>query len=387
MFKMKKWALRLCNEWAQKSAPALAYASKFPRAWLVFFMLISSFLTAYPLWNANKYLFRYYDGPFYMIVAKTFYNLSPAEASSFWMMPNFYYACHLPFYPFIIRVLQLLTQDYEIAMLLASLLTSVAAVVLFYEVLRRFDWVSSPFWTAALFCFLPPRWLIYKTVGATEPLFFCWIFLCFLAWHRRSAWALMLFIMCASLTRITGVLLGPIFFLLFALEKSYSKAFILCFSAVGLIGLFSYYHYQFGDFFAYFTFNDGQAKMIQWPPFRVYLGSISDASHLPAESFLLTYAIAFFGTLSLWKKRELFVFCSVFFLFTIFIFHSDIARYILTIAPFAILVGYEPLFKLRLVRLGAFALSPLVFIYAWRFVPMNTMPMDWYQKVLHFLNN
>ena len=383
---VKKWA-EIGKDWiTQLSQAVSARIESNPRSCLVAFLLLSELLTYLPLWNANKTIFRFYDGPFYMVVAKTFYSLTPEQAASFWMMPNIYYACHLPMYPLLIRIFQLLTQNYEIALVLATVFSSVAAVVLFYEVLKKFEWVSFPFWTAFLFCLLPPRWLIYKAVGATEPLFFCWIFLSFLAWHKRNAWALMLFIMGASLTRITGVLMGPIFFVLFMLEKKYRKGLILCFSALGLVALFSYYQYQLGDFFAYFTFNLGTAKLIQFPAFKAFLASLQDANHLSAESYLFTYGIAFFGTVSLWKKRELFVFCSVYFGFTVFIFHLDISRYMLTIAPFAILVAYDPFLKLKSVRWGVLALSPLMLIYAWRYIPLNTMPLDWYSKLLNFLN-
>src|SRR5437773_1929976 len=70
------------------------------------------------------------------------------------------------------------------AMMLATLATSVLAAVLFYEVLRQWDLVRSPLWTAVLFSFLPPRWLIYHSVGATEPLFFCCVFGVFLAYRK-----------------------------------------------------------------------------------------------------------------------------------------------------------------------------------------------------------
>ena len=211
-----------------------ALAVSHPRSCLAILMLMTEIVTFAPVWDASKTLFRFYDGPFYMVVAKTFYNLTPEQAASFWMAPNSYYACHLPLYPLLIRAFQLVTQSYEIGTIMATTFSSVAAVVLFYEVLKRFDWVNSAFWTAFLFCILPPRWLIYKAVGATEPLFFCWVFLSFLAWHKRNAWALAVFILCASLTRITGVLMGPIFFFLFLLEKRYLKALVVPLSASGL---------------------------------------------------------------------------------------------------------------------------------------------------------
>ena len=127
-------------------------------------------------------LFRYWDGPLYLYVARVLYDVPAAHPFVVYDLPPMYFASHLPLYPMLIRGLSAVTGGHlPAAMMLATLATSVLAAVLFYEVLRQWDLVRSPLWTAVLFSFLPPRWLIYHSVGATEPLFFCCVFGVFLA--------------------------------------------------------------------------------------------------------------------------------------------------------------------------------------------------------------
>jgi hypothetical protein len=112
---------------------------------------------------------RYYDGPLYVVVSKTFYTpASPLYSANF--LPASYFAAHLPGYPIIIWLFSLALSPF-IAMLVANLAISAAAVVVFYLLLTRFKLVHDPFSSALLFLFFPPRWFLYRSIGASEPLF------------------------------------------------------------------------------------------------------------------------------------------------------------------------------------------------------------------------
>src|SRR5262249_13111471 len=146
---------------------------------------------------------RYWDGPPYLYVAKTLYQVPEDHPFVPYDLPRAYFANHLPLYPLLVRALTpLALGSYPAALLLATLATSVAAAVLFYELLVRWQLVASPLWTAPLFCVLPPRWVIYHAVGATEPLFFCCVFAAFLALRAERPWLVLLASLAASLTRI-----------------------------------------------------------------------------------------------------------------------------------------------------------------------------------------
>ncbi len=112
---------------------------------------------------------RYYDGPLYAVVSKTFYTQN-ANIYSALGLPAAYYAAHLPGYPSVIWLFSLVTAPLT-AMVVANLAISAGAVVTFYAFTTRFKLVHDPFSSSLLFLFFPPRWFLYRSVGASEPLF------------------------------------------------------------------------------------------------------------------------------------------------------------------------------------------------------------------------
>ena len=62
------------------------------------------------------------------------------------------------------------SSGYEPALLLVSMLASIAAVLLFYRLARDVWKLPSPVFLSLVFLFLPPRWLLYRSTGATESL-------------------------------------------------------------------------------------------------------------------------------------------------------------------------------------------------------------------------
>lgn len=85
---------------------------------VIFFVLVSTFFVWLPfllksnLWygieipNSNtQYIYRNFDGPLYIIPAKTFYNKEAIEKIGLELaLPAKYFAAHLPLYPFLIRI-------------------------------------------------------------------------------------------------------------------------------------------------------------------------------------------------------------------------------------------------------------------------------------------
>jgi hypothetical protein len=346
-------------------------------------MLAANLLVYVPFRNTPDILYRNYDGPFYMYVAKTLYHM-PSEAVFDEPLKNKYYASHLPAYPILIRLVKVLTgASYPVAMLLATTLSSMAAGILFYHLLRAWNLVLSPFWTSLLFCFFPPRWLLYHSVGASEPLFLCFIFAAFLALKNHKDWLVVLFITCASLTRIMGVLLIPCFIIIYAQRKEFKKIPLVCISLIGLSSLFSIYYYEFGDFFAYFRYNLQDKGMIQPYPFEVFRFYASKVNFHSTELYFMLYAVYGIGAILLWEKREFFIYSAIYLVFTCFIFHFDLPRHLIPLAPFALLVAFDsylskPAFKIVLVPI----LLYLGYVYVWGWLPYPLLPERGFHQLL-----
>jgi hypothetical protein len=356
-----------------------------PQALLAALMLLSSVAVYVPFLGSMDKVYRYWDGPPYLYVAKTLYDVPEDHPFTPYGLPPSYFANHLPGYPLLIRALTPLTLgDFPMAMLLATLLTSVAAGLLFYELLRSHGLVRSPLWTAVLFCFLPPRWVIYHAVGSSEPLFLCCVFAAFLALKaERPAWVAV-FAALGSLTRMPGALLIPIFGLVYLTRREWARAAAMGLGGLGLLGLFTYYHFVFGDFWAYFTWAAETTHMMAAPFAKWSIYATSNKLH-SIELFAGLFLVYGLGTLSLWKRRELFIYAAAYWLFCTMINHPDVPRLILVIAPFALLVGFDELLSRRPARLLLPLLLFFDYSYAWGYLPHKLVGRGVYEELLKVL--
>lgn len=365
---------------------ALTRAIRHPSLWVALAMLASTAVVWLGASGEPDALTRYWDGPNYMYTAKTFYRVPPDHPFAAIGLAPSAFATRLPAYPALIRLCSIFTAgDYPAAMLLATLLSAMAAAVLFHRALLAWGWVASPLWTALLFCVLPPRWVVYHSVGATEPLFMACVCGAFLALRReRNAW-LIACVALASLTRITGVFLIPVFCAAWALRGRWREAALVPLAGLGLVALFAFHAVAFGDFFAYFTVNSGERGLLRWPPFAMIAFYADHARPHSGEFMIGLYALYAAGTLLLWRQRELFLYCATFFVFHSFVFHDDVSRYLLSLAPFALLVGFDGLLQRPAFRVLALLAGAASHVYAWGVLQRNLASPELYENLLKAL--
>lgn len=131
----------------------------------------------------------------------------------------------------------------------------------FCQLLIESKAVAYPLWSAAISLFLPARWLLYHSVGATEAPFLLLVFLSMLAYLRVHYAAAFLLAGLSDITRITVLFLGLVYLLMLLREKKWSKVPLLALVATLVLLLFTFYNHQFGDFLAYFSEN---ARLLRW---------------------------------------------------------------------------------------------------------------------------
>ena len=349
-------------------------------------MLFSTLLVWAPFLRDHDTLYRYWDGPHYAYLAKTLYDVPADHPFVAYGLTPAYYSTHLPAYPILIRILAVVTLgSYLPAMLLATLLTAIAAALLFHEVLTRFELVRSPLWTAMLFAFLPPRWVIYHSVGATEPLFLCFVFGAFLAYRKDRPWALAGLIAAASLTRIMGVLLVPAFVACYLLERRLRHAAIVPVALLATFGVLVWHRLMYGDLLAYVTRNVGESGHMAFPPLKAFFAYAGDGDTHSAELYLALYLLYGLGTMALVKQRPFFLYCLTFFAFNLFVFHFDLSRMFVPVAPFALLVAFDWIWSEPAARLIAPLLVYLDCQYAWGLIPRNAVELPVYESLLRVL--
>jgi hypothetical protein len=323
-------------------------------------------------------IFRYWDGPNYLEVAKTLYFVPGDHPLAKYGTTPTYFACHLPFYPALIRLFSYV-MGYPLAMIWVTVASAAMATVAFYYLLLEYGCVKQPLYSAALSTILPARWLVFKSVGATEPLFLLLVFVSLIAYKRgRLGWA-MIFASLSGITRIVGVLMGVVYFIDLVRTRRYRAIPLLAVIGVPLLLTFVFYHFHFGDFWAYFGHNLG---MLNPQPFAT-LGfyAKTGATH-PSEFHFLLYVFYALGVLMLWRWRVLFTYALVFYLFTIFVYHDDVSRYSLAFAHVALIVGGDRLFNTSQFKW----LIPLVLylgvVYAGTLLPTNVVDVAEYQLLL-----
>jgi len=344
---------------------------------LVLASVFSSVLLYLPVHRKDPTaLFRYWDGPNYLYVARTLYDIPAQHPFVFYKTTPAYFACHLPFYPLLIRLFSYL-MGYPAAMLAVTLLCSGLATYLFYLLLKETEIVKSPFWSTLVFLFLPARWMIYHSVGSTEPLFLSLIFAAMLACKRHKAWLVCLFLGLSSMTRIVGLLAALAYFLYLLHQKRWKDLPWLFLVPLPLLVVFTFYLYRFGDFWAYFHWN---AKLLHKMPLEVFSAYAGNGDLHSAELYLGMFLIYGVGVFMLRSTPMLFWYSLVFFGFNLFVFHEDLSRYFIPIAPFALIIAYDRIISTRAFQMLFPLLVYMVYVYSWAVVQRNVMfPQLWPQ--------
>ncbi|MBI1863890.1 hypothetical protein HYS03_01640 [Candidatus Woesebacteria bacterium] len=332
-----------------------------------------------------------YDGPLYMVVAKTFYNASQIEHSFSFNLPVIYYAAHFPFFPFLIRIFSLiLVMPY--AMLVVSLLSSFICLFFFYKFIR--DYVSNQdalFLTFA-FSVFPARFLIVRSVGSPEPLFVGAIIASIYYFKRKNYLLASIWGVVAQITKSPAILLFVSYLLAIGLPagkrliisnfgKTVSRLnflFILVLLIpLSLVGVFFLYKFSLGDFFSYF--HSGDNIHLFFPPFEIFNYAQPWVNTHWLEEIIFVYLLGFLGIATLWKEKDktLFWFVAVFFFSTIFVSHRDLIRYSLPIVPFLYAAFSKYLVKREFKLAILFLLVP-IYLFSLAFISNNVMPIsDW----------
>jgi hypothetical protein len=341
----------------------------------------SSFLVYWPFLRDMAAVYRFWDGPNFVTVARTAYVILPDNPLLAYVYHPSFFAAYLPFYPFCVRLLSVF--GYQQALLLVSVAASVGAVLLFYRLARDVWKLKSPEFLALVFLFLPPRWLLYRSVGATEALYM----LCVLAsmWFfekgrvgRASAAAGL-----AALTRISGLMITPAYGVLLLGQRRWRSLAWLALIPAGLFGYFVFCALRFGNFFAYFE-THGE-KLARWMPFGFLPVLFQKGLYHQVEFHILLAVVYAVGISRLRPYPVLFSYCVFEFALHVCLSTEDWSRYFLSMAPFALVVGYRELLDTRFFRWVLPVLAGLGVYYARGVIPLNGCRPDIYLRLLAHL--
>jgi 4-amino-4-deoxy-L-arabinose transferase-like glycosyltransferase len=341
------------------------------------------FLTPYGM----SYIFRNWDGPGYVVVAKTFYDVNLInKINPFWFLNAVHYAYQFPLYPVFIRIFSFM--GYNQSMIFTSQLFSLFFVIALYYLVKIANPKANALAVALLAIFYTPRWFIVSHVGSTEPLFVFFITLFMICYLKKKYWLSALWVSLAQLSKPQGIVFFAgisLFYLVevIARKKSLIKAvreylpFLLI--PISLIGIFILYYFKYGNFFA-FMGNEAFPTM-QWPPLKIFTATEVYATTIGLftvwkESLIFTYIVYFIPIAVLFQKKfYLFAITAlVYFLPVLLFVQTDMARFILPILPFAFLGLSDGLSK-KPVYIALFLCIPMVYLYSIGYINFNLAPL------------
>jgi len=131
--------------------------------WTPFFLRLSSFWSIPLPQQGLATIVSNYDGPLYLVAAKTLYNKGLIKTNYQFPLPTEYYTAHFPLFPLLIKLGGAVV-NFPYAMLIVTLFSGVLATYFFYKLLRDYTDEKNALFLTFLFSILPARWLIVRSV-------------------------------------------------------------------------------------------------------------------------------------------------------------------------------------------------------------------------------
>src|SRR3972149_3584202 len=360
--------------------------------WLPFFARLKS-LWGIPLPPGGMAtIVANYDGPLFMVVAKTFYNPEAIKNLFQFPLPVEYYAAHFPLFPILIKSLSFLL-NLPYSMLTITLASSFLALYFFKKLAQEFVGSQNALWLTFIFAVLPARWLIVRSVGSAEPLFVAAIVASVYYFRRKSYWLAGIWGALAQSTKSPGILLFVAYFIsiiypelkklsVTPLNKwpevlNLKKVYPISSIPLTLLVIFIIYQIRLGDFLAYF--HSGDNIHLFFLPFSIFNYSSPWVGTFWLEEVIFVYL---FGVIALvrlinFRERTLAWFVGIFLTSLIFVSHRDLIRYGLPIVPFAILAFSETLIK-KEVKIALAVLALPIYLFSLAYISQNAMQIsDW----------
>jgi hypothetical protein len=287
-------------------------------------------------------------------------------------------------------------------MFVINFIATVIFGVVLFRFLRDFGYSRQPLWLSVLFLFLPLRWLIYHSVGASEGLTLMFIMLSVYAFKRNRYWQAGIWGICVVWTRPNGIFLlaGFGLFLLWeALQKAglpenisswVRQAFktfrwqafpVLVLMPVALAGVFALYGFRYGDFWVYLKIPEQVTHIYPFPFLSMEIRVTR------SEGDFYYYILQTAGLVLLWRRKlyDIFWIGLVLFLPTVFLLHDDVLRYALPAFPFVITIPFAFALESKYTRWFAIPALIAVLIYSWSQLFTNMVDADTWQQMLELL--
>lgn len=352
--------------------------------WLIFYFKLPQQI-GFPA-SSLETVYSNYDGPNYLVISKCGYQKDCIGPEFSLPQPLEYYPAHLPGYPLIIRLFDMITSGPK-AMLLATLFGSIFLSLSSYHFFQLFLNRQRSFILSALLLFIPARLFILRSIGAPEAWFIGAILTSIIFFKKDRIWLSAIFAAFAQLLKSPGILLTLSYATIAVyqliknkttLSKIIAKYYPYLLTPITLLLIFYSYYLQTGDFFAYF--HSGDNFHLNFLPFLVFISNNTWVDSIWLEEIIYIYFLSIYAVYRLIKKFKfdiVTVFPAIFVIATLLVSHRDISRYIAPVYPFLLLAFAKKITK-KSVIIILLIILPAIILYAINFIMGNTAPIaDW----------
>ena len=358
--------------------------------WLPFFVRLKSFWGIPLPQNGMATIVSNYDGPLFLVVAKTFYNPDLIGASFQFPLPTEYYAAHFPLFPLLIKIFSFVG-GYPYSMLFVTLASSILALYFFNKLISQYLSKKNAYLLTFFFAVFPARWLVVRSVGSAEPLFIASTIASIYYFQKNKYLQAGLWGMIAQLTKSTGIILFAAYlaYLIFPQLKKIAtshfskwyeilnlkKTLPIYLIPLSLIAVFAFYGFRMDDFLAYF--HAGDNIHLFFPPFSIFNYSASWVGTFWLEEIIFIYLFGILGFIRLIKQKAgiLAWYVGIFFVSTLFVSHRDLMRYSLPIVPF-LYVAFSEVLTSREFKIAAAVIAVPIYLFSLAYISQNVMPIS-----------
>lgn len=354
---------------------------KIDKNWLI--IILVTLISTIVVWWAvgTKTIYQNFDGPYYLVVARSWYDKATIGKYFSFNLPLEYYTAHFPLYPLAISLISWLPLLNPLkAMLLVNIIATISASIVFFEILKTKK-IPHALFMALLFLFVWPRMWAVRVIGSPETFFILWILLSLKYYELKKYLLAGIFGALAVLTKSPGILLFVVYVWMFIEDfvknkQINFKTWPIKVIPSALLLLFLFFKIQTGDFWAYF--HSGDNIHLQAVPFGIFNSNQPWVGSFWLEDILWIYLIGGLGVYYSWKKERVWgIFGLVYLSVILFVSHRDISRYSLPLVPI-ILMGMSDLFKRREVRIVLILLLIPLYFYTLNFLSHNIVSIsDW----------
>src|SRR3990172_2021986 len=329
-----------------------------------------------------KNIYQNFDGPYYLVIEKSWYDKNLIEKTLSFPVPTEYFAAHFPLYPAIVRAFNTIGLNGFQSLVLVNVLATLGTGILWYQICREKGW-GNPLWQVLWWLFWWPRIWVVRSVGGPETLFIGLVLASLWMFDKRKFLLAGIFGALAAITKSPGILLLPAYagwFLMTAIkDKKWEwKTWPVILILLGTLGVFGLLGARTGDFLAYF--NSGDNIHLQLLPFKVFDSSQPWVGDWWLEDVLWIFLIGALGVWRAFKKNRVFGwFGAIFLTSVLFVSHRDISRYSLPIVPIVLMGFSEILDRKEMKWIWGAMLVPL-FLYSLNFALHNFVAIgNWAQ--------